>query len=69
MSIKGVRKSEISENGLFVWKMLHKRLGVKDLFNYSSDFMSQNIEIFQMAFFFVKGKILIRRKSITLHNH
>ena len=38
MPIQGVGKNEISENGLVVQKMLHKRLGLQDLFNYSLDF-------------------------------
>ena len=50
MPIQGVGKNEISENGLFVQKMLHKRLGVQDLINYSLDFSGKKIENFQMAF-------------------
>jgi len=51
---KGVGKNEISEKGLFVWMMLHKRQGVQDLFNYSLDFTSRNIQNFHMTFFFVE---------------
>ena len=38
MLIKGAGKNEISEKGLFVQMMAHKRQGVQDLFNYSLDF-------------------------------
>ena len=57
MPIQGVGKNEISENGLVVQKMLHKRLGLQDLFNYSLDFTGKKIEIFQMAFFFAGREI------------
>ena len=61
MLIKGAGKNEISENGLFVRTMPHKRQGVRDLFNYSLDFTSKNIQIFhdfllcggEFFFFFV----------------
>ena len=46
MLIKGAGKNEISENGLFVRTKPHKRQGVRDLFNYSLDFTSKNIQIF-----------------------
>ena len=46
MMIKGAGKNEISENGLFVRTMPHKRQGVRDLSNYSLDFTSKNIQIF-----------------------
>jgi len=69
MLTKGVGKNEISEKGLFVWMMPHKRQGVYDLFNYSWDFMDGNIQIFHMIFFFVKGKKIVTKKSNTLHNY
>ena len=65
----GVRKNEISEKGLFVQIMSHKRQGVQDLFNYSLDFTSRNMQIFHMTFFFVKGEEIVTKKSITLHNY
>ena len=68
MLIKGAGKNEISENGLFVRMMPHKRQGVRDLFNYSLDFTSEDFKILQMTFFFVEGKILITRKIITVCN-
>ena len=57
MPIQEVGKNEISENGHFAQKMLHKRLGVQDQFNYFLDFMGKKIEIFQMAFFFAEREI------------
>ena len=51
MLIKGVGKNEMSENGIFLQKMLHKRLGGQDLCKYSLDFTSENIKIFQIACF------------------
>ena len=51
MLIEGAEKNE---NELFVWMMLHKRQGVWDLFNYSLDFTSVNIQNFQLTFLVVE---------------
>jgi len=60
---KGAGKNEISEKGLFVQMMLHKRQGVQDLFNYSLDFPSGNIQNFHMTFFFMeRGKNSYKRE-------
>ena len=47
MLTKGTGKNEISEKGLFVRMMPHKRQGVRDLFSYSLDFLSRNIQTIQ----------------------
>ena len=54
MLIKEGGKDGISENGLFVQTMQHKRQGVQVPFNYPLDFMSKNIQILQLTFFFVE---------------
>ena len=41
-------------NRLFVQMMPHKRQGVQDLFNYSSDFTSGNTQKFQLTFLVVE---------------
>ena len=65
MLIKGAGKNEISENGLFVWTMPHKRQGVWDLFNYSLDFTSRNIQNFQLTFFFIeREKISYKKENV-----
>jgi hypothetical protein len=57
MLTKGVGKNEISEKGLFVQMMPHKRQGLWDLLNYSLYFMSGNIQNFHMTFLFAeRGK-------------
>ena len=56
-------------NRPFVWMMPHKRQGVQDLFNYSSDFASGNMQNFNRLSLWWKGKISITGKSITLHNY
>ena len=60
MLIKGAGKKE---NRLFVWMMLHKRQGVQDLFNYSLDFTSRNIQNFQLTFFVMERETLNYKKE------
>jgi len=43
--------------------MPHKRQGVQGLFNYSLDFTSENIQIFQMIFFFVEREKISYNKE------
>jgi hypothetical protein len=54
MLTKGEGKNEISEKGLFVQMMPHKRQGLQDLLNYSLYFTSGDIQNFHMTFLFVE---------------
>ena len=51
---KSIHADEGGGNRLFFRMMPHKRQGVRDLFNYSLDFTSVNIQKFQLTFLVVE---------------